>query len=160
MYRAGRISPAIDVLREALKLSPNSRDVRKSLGMLLLENNKIMEASSLYDETVRMFPDGAYLGRVYARQGKTREAAAQFTEAIRHNPGHAKAQFELGQLMLEMNRFAIAVGQFEGVLRMDPDNADAHYGIAPRLPKSVGVRGGVALSRSDMAKTRLAQRSK
>lgn len=55
--------------------------------------------------------------------------------ALRHNPGHAKAQFELGNLMLKLSRHALAVSQFEGVLRMQPDNAGAHYGMALALAK-------------------------
>ncbi len=69
------------------------------------------------------------LGLVLASQGKSAEAAAQYTEALRLDPGSAAAHTNLGLVFYHRGQYAEAVAQYQEALRLNPDSAEAHTNL-------------------------------
>jgi Tfp pilus assembly protein PilF len=62
--------------------------------------------------------------------GRTDEAAGQFSEALRLNPGSAKGHVNLAALLMEKGKPDEAQPHFEQALRIEPKNAEYHSGYA------------------------------
>ncbi len=69
-----------------------------------------------------------------------------FEEAERLAPGNAATQTYLGRVALRQRRWADAQRAFERALAVDPDFAEAHYGLSVALPRQgdAGVERGIA----------------
>lgn len=74
------------------------------------------------------------------KAGRIEEAAAHYREAIRLEPRHIRAHFNLGNLRFQQGRYAEAIPPFEQALRLDPDDeqtrrvlATTHFNIANSL---------------------------
>jgi tetratricopeptide (TPR) repeat protein len=62
--------------------------------------------------------------------GRADEAAKEFSEAIRLNPGSAKVHVNLGSLLTAMGELDQAESHFKQALRIEPKNAEYHSGYA------------------------------
>ena len=62
--------------------------------------------------------------------GRADEAAKEFAEAIRLNPGSAKTHVNLGSLLTTKGELDQAESHFEQALRIEPKNAEYHSGYA------------------------------
>lgn len=75
------------------------------------------------------FPRGI-LGMVLDKQGRFEEAAAQYREALRLNPGLWKAHNYLGSDLAALGRFDEAAGHYREAVRLNPGYAEAHYNLS------------------------------
>lgn len=66
------------------------------------------------------------LGRSLATIGQPQQAVPHLLEAIRLNPNHDKARFDLGSIYMRMQRIQEAYNEFAAVVRINPDDAQAH----------------------------------
>ena len=57
--------------------------------------------------------------------GKTREAAAEYGEALRLNPDHPEAHNNLGAILYSEGKIQEATAHFAAAVRLKPDYADA-----------------------------------
>jgi Tfp pilus assembly protein PilF len=62
--------------------------------------------------------------------GRADEAAKEFSEALRLNPGSAKTHVNLGSLLMAKGDLDDAQNHFEQALRIEPRNAEYHSGYA------------------------------
>ena len=69
------------------------------------------------------------------------QAAAQFEEALRLDPGHAEAHNNLGIALGAQGRRDEAVAQYREALRLKPDFAEIHFNIAMALLNRPGKSG-------------------
>jgi tetratricopeptide (TPR) repeat protein len=79
--------------------------------------------SPLYDAAIHND-----LGFVLTREGKTREAAAQFALAVSLRPTFAEAQNNFGNALAAAGRLPEALDHYREALRLKPDFADALVG--------------------------------
>jgi len=70
-----------------------------------------------------------YLGLIQAKRGFFEEAASNFREALRLDPGNAPYLFLLGNAMLAQGRPEEAFGYFSEAVRVDPGHAYAFCGL-------------------------------
>ena len=75
------------------------------------------------------FPRGI-LGMVLDKQGRFEEAAAQYREALRLNPGLWKAHNYLGSDLAALGRFDEAASHFREAVKLNPGYAEAHYNLS------------------------------
>jgi len=61
------------------------------------------------------------------------EAVAQYQEALRIDPRHADAHYNLGYALFQMGEWEQAVEQYKQALRLKPDNAAAHEYLGDAL---------------------------
>jgi protein O-mannosyl-transferase len=97
------------LFRHTLEVTGKNYVAHNNLGNALVKKSQIDEAINQLQETIEQFeaalrlnPDDAEvhyrLGLALARQGKRPEAAAQFSEALRLNPGYRPAREQLEAL--------------------------------------------------------------
>jgi protein O-mannosyl-transferase len=101
------------------------------------------------------------LGVILARQGKVPAAAEQFKAALRWKPNEPEALANLAECDAVQGRFVEAGTEYQTLLRLKPDNAALHEGLANVLGNSGDVAGAVghlkiALRFAPKTSTRLA----
>ncbi len=67
------------------------------------------------------------------------EAERHYRLALRENPDHATAAFDLGIALEDLGRAGDAIEAYRAALVTDPRLADAHYNVA-RLYEKVGKK--------------------
>ncbi len=95
-------------------------------------------AVTLWEDTVRTQPTDALahynLGVALVDEGGPPAAAmARFEEALRLDPGHARALDNLGMVLFRLGRTAEARQRLERALAVDPRNAVAHNNLGALL---------------------------
>lgn len=78
-------------------------------------------SSRISDSHVHFYQTGS----LRLQEGKPREAAEMFREAIRRSPTHADSHYGLGVSLFQMGKAREAVAAFEETLRLNPAYADA-----------------------------------
>jgi len=76
------------------------------------------------------------LGFVYLQQSKTDDAKELFEQLIAANPSHAKAQYELGKILLDRGEIAEAVAHLEIAARLSPQTDYIHYQLQAAYRKA------------------------
>jgi Flp pilus assembly protein TadD len=84
------------------------------------------------------------LGVVLARQGRIEEAMAQYAEALRLNPDHAKVHNNLGAVLIKQGKLGEALSELAVAVRLDPGNAEAHNNLGAVLVKQGRVEEAMA----------------
>ena len=106
-------------------------------------NGTYLSALNLWAETVANCPGNAFarsnLGcELEAVPGRSREAMAQYKEALRLSPGFAEAHNNLGHALNGEGRTGEAIAELEEALRLKPDYAEAHNNLGIALEKVPG----------------------
>jgi len=70
------------------------------------------------------------LGIIESQKGNTTRAFDCFTTALEHNPRHAEAHYNLGNLYFEVNDFRLARIHYEMAGQVDPSFANAYFNLA------------------------------
>jgi Flp pilus assembly protein TadD len=73
------------------------------------------------------------LGHALAREGRTGEAIAHYTEALRIKPDYAEAHNNLGFALAEQGRASEAIVHYSEALRVVPDYVEAHNNLGVAL---------------------------
>ncbi len=100
---AGRLEPAVEHYREALRIRPGFPFASYGLGVTLEE------------------------------QGKTDEAIARYREALRADPRLVPAHFNLANLLGRAGELEQAVRHYRRALELEPGHRGAHQGLAVAL---------------------------
>ncbi len=91
LYIAGRLSEAIDHLKEALGQDESAYHLRRLLGLCYMETSMMDEAQTEMEEAVRASGRHSWavaeLGCLYARTGRTAEAESLQTELLTRSRG-------------------------------------------------------------------------
>jgi tetratricopeptide (TPR) repeat protein len=78
----------------------------------------------------------SFLGAEEMRQGRLREAAEHYREAVRINPSSANMRYNLALALAEAGRWEEAVREFRLALHLDPSLAEARYRLGVSLARS------------------------
>ncbi len=102
-------------------------------GVALERVNRISEAVEEYRQAIDRYPHlreaHAALGFYYQRQGLLAKAAEEF-RIVATLDGSFLAYFNLGHVMVELERYEEALEAFEQCLRREPEDPATHYEIA------------------------------
>lgn len=116
---------AVTNLTDALALSPADASLHRDLAQALERMGRTNEAAphraaapTLDAGTLARFRHGLELGR----QGKHAEAAAEFREVVRLQPGLVEARLNFGFALEKQGQRQEALEQFEAALRLSPTN--------------------------------------
>jgi tetratricopeptide (TPR) repeat protein len=143
LYAAGvsclNISPqapeAIWLLRQAVRVDPNSHETWHLLGRAQLRAGNFDEALADFRRAVSLQRRAEYLvslgktlqGMSEDPDASRREALALFTEAVSAEPTNALAQFELGRVLSHLKQFDSAKAHLSRALELEPDFYEAAY---------------------------------
>jgi tetratricopeptide (TPR) repeat protein len=134
----GRTAAAIEALRRAQRLDPQSGEIRAELARLLREGERFDEALAEAREAVRLSPDDADTRRIlallYRDQAQNapsahdalRKAAEQYEAVARLEAADGQALLSLVQIYMQLEDAKNAVGALERYVMLDPGNAGAH----------------------------------
>jgi tetratricopeptide (TPR) repeat protein len=127
----------------AQKGSVSSEPVLAEIQQLIQQGN-LAEARSQLTKAIQQFPRQAsfynFLAVIDAQENKYAQAEANFRKAISLTPQYQGPYINLGRLYQEhqaTDREALrkALGVYEGLLKIDPSNEEAHYQCAVLLLK-------------------------
>jgi tetratricopeptide (TPR) repeat protein len=132
--------------REAIKSLPRDRDVVVYLGYDLLNLGQYDQLLALMKQNMDVFPKEPDIpllaGYVYKHDGDRDLAVQAFSEALRRDATVVTAYVNRGFVLNDMEKPAEAAADFNEALAREPNNGQAHLGLA---------FADLALSRSDEA---------
>jgi tetratricopeptide (TPR) repeat protein len=108
-----------------------------NLGNTLLQQNKVDEAITHFQEALQIKPDYAQawynLGNALLQKGQVDEAITHFQKALQIKPDYAGAYNNLGYALLQKGQGDEAIAHFQEALQIKPDYAQARYNLGYAL---------------------------
>lgn len=152
--KAGLAKKCKAAFERAVELDPNHVDARLALidyylmapGFLGGDPDKAMAEAAEIKKRNNVEGHRAY-ARIYTRQEKNDLARKELVDAVRENPGSARAHYLLAGVLINEKNYAEATRELEAALRLDPAYMPAHYrlGAAAALSGSDFARGEASL---------------
>jgi tetratricopeptide (TPR) repeat protein len=119
--------PTAEILAFASDLSPFER-------ALALDERGDDKAADLYSKAIEeqdcVADSFCNLGIIESQRGNTIKAFDCFTTALKHDPRHSEAHYNLGNLYFDLNDFRLAQIHFEMAAQVDPFFANAFFNLA------------------------------
>ena len=146
MLQASRLGEAREYYEKALELQPGSVKVQMNLARLFLRMNAPEEAIPHLEAVVASSSEGGadlaatveahtLLAKIALNAGRTEVAIGHYREAAALEPGSktgSETQLKLGKVLLDEDRVAEAIVQFQAIVEANPKHARAyfHLGLA------------------------------
>ncbi|MCI0418060.1 MAG: FG-GAP-like repeat-containing protein [Acidobacteria bacterium] len=144
----------VDVAGAERKAEPKPKPVVQfRLGLSLLAQGKILEATKAFEEAIRLEPDYSEahfeLGVIRAQQGEQHYGAAieRFLEVLRLNRKHVDAHVYLSNLLEQTGDVEAAVAELKEAVSLEPERADLHVlylALGQRQQKARKYRDAIA----------------
>ncbi len=131
LVSGGRLADAERLLKEAVKIFPESGLARYNLGRLYHVTGKYSDASLELEQAARLRVLGGgdalfkVLGTIYAGVSDFEHAAEAQTRLIAMSPRSAEAHQKLGEARVGQDRYEEALAEFLMTLLIDPKRSDA-----------------------------------
>ena len=127
---AGAVEAVIDAHQTALRLQPDSTEVRANLGLAYERHGEVAAAIALYREALRRDPRRPTLhislGHALGSLGDLDGAIAEMREALRQQPDSAAAHAYLAQVLAQKGQPDDAMAELRLALAREPSREDAH----------------------------------
>jgi len=127
------LNDAIEVLKKALELAPESAKLLHGLGMLLRYLKQPDQALPLVQQAIILEPDNAVyyndLGMIFEDRGEHQKAITFYKRALKLNPQYAIAYSNLGVTYKHLNQLDDAVAAYMKALELKPNMAAAHNNL-------------------------------
>jgi tetratricopeptide (TPR) repeat protein len=135
--QAGRFSEAEGTFRSALAADPLNFELYQDLGVALAKQNRMPEALDHFRRGLELSPESAGLygniGVAYQHLGRHEEAVAHFRKSIWLGSGSANTHKNLANALMALPDPAAAEESLLAALRLEPDDAEAHYMLSQAL---------------------------
>ncbi|HWM67924.1 MAG TPA: sulfotransferase [Steroidobacteraceae bacterium] len=129
-HRRGDVGQAVDLYKTLLDLHPDHADVRRHLGLALLQRGELSDAEPHLLRALELLPQSADvcsdLGTLYKLQGRLKQAERYYCRALELDPNHSDALQNFGTLLLQVQRPLEAVPLLERLAGVKP-NSDASH---------------------------------
>jgi len=120
-------------LERAVQLDPNLAVAHNQLGLLDLQQERVLTAEQHFKKALSIDPKYAEalsnLGVLCSRQGKDADATLFFQQAIQSDPNYSKAHVNLGLALLKQRAVAQAEQQFRAAIQVDPNSPGAYAAL-------------------------------
>ena len=132
-------------VKKAISLDPNNAEAYALLGSLYAKQNKYLEAINAYQQAIPIYEKfvaprkkwkiyNIYLliGDAYIQLGNMVKAKTLYEQAVRVNISpklKLEGYYKLGILCQRLNEHPSAIAYFQKVVRLNPDFAQAYYGL-------------------------------
>jgi len=147
-HRAGRLTEAEKLYRQALTISPQHAETLYHLGIVGLQTGRPNIAIETIGKAVSINAGNAefeyHLALAYQMDGRASAALRHYTQAIRLRPDYTEAHTNLANILVQHNRSAEAAEHYRTVLRLKPDSAETHYNLANVLAQQGALPDAVA----------------
>jgi tetratricopeptide (TPR) repeat protein len=122
---------AVEELRKAMELTPNSARDRLNYGLALLGAGQTKEGVAEIEKVQRQDPSIPHtwfnLGIEYKRQGDFDKATRQFEQMVKLVPDEPISHYNLGVLYKMAERTGDAIKKFELAAQLNPNLAAPHF---------------------------------
>jgi tetratricopeptide (TPR) repeat protein len=129
LLQLGKVSEAIDMLAQVVKLAPGEADGHVDLGTALHALGRTDEAMRSYRRAIELNPRSpeanTNLGRVLCSLNRHEEAAVWCQRAVEIDPGSPVAHNNLAHALSEIGRWAEAEARCRRALALRPDYLEA-----------------------------------
>lgn len=116
------------------EVDPNCAEAYRSLGQIALGNGKFQDAAPMFAKAALLAPNDSMAPALQAdalmKSDRAEEAVAVLESHLRGRAFLDKAMLTLGQAYVQLNELDKAKQTFEALIRADPDEARAYYGLA------------------------------
>ncbi|MFT7617877.1 MAG: serine/threonine protein kinase/Tfp pilus assembly protein PilF [Planctomycetota bacterium] len=130
---------AIESLRMAVRLNPDSPGAHHNLGTEFDTQKRWDEAVAAYREADRLNPEQYFilhcLGNTLKKKGKYDESVAVYREAIRLKPEYSRLHFSLGSNFYRQGKLDEAAAAYRDAIRLDPKDAEPSYWLGWTLKR-------------------------
>ncbi len=144
---AGRAVDAKNLLAGLAARFPDEPRYWRSFAQMCFASNTPEDAAACLAALERLEPAGAFTavvrGLLAWSRGDLAACAAALSEAEAAAPNDALVQTYLGRLHLRRRLWPAAERAFLRALALDPDLAEAHYGLSVALPRQDRVEAGI-----------------
>jgi len=100
----------------------------------LFKSNQIQQALDFIDTLSKEYPDESLLfnirGACYAGLGQLDIAVQSYKKALSIKPDYAKAHYNLGGALQELDKLHDSAKSYENAIALEPENAQAHNNLA------------------------------
>ena len=100
----------------------------------LFKSNQIQQALDFIDTLSKDYPDESLLfnirGACYAGLGQLDIAVQSYKKALSIKPDYAKAHYNLGGALQELDKLHDSAKSYENAIALEPENAQAHNNLA------------------------------
>lgn len=133
LNRQQRSAEAESILREQVRLAPDSAHGHEQLAAALMAQKRYAEAVPVLERAVQLMPTlaKAHFGLGYAcsRLGKPAEAIIHLRAAVLHNPKDADSYSLLADLLSTQDRFSEAADALRHLVQLRPNWGRAHFNL-------------------------------
>jgi tetratricopeptide (TPR) repeat protein len=142
-YDGHLYNDAIRHFQHAIELDPNMARAYDNLGLCYYYQNQNDQAVANYEKAIELGRKSAnpspwpYLNLAITQQFLNRDADAgkNLREAIRLDPAFARAHFQLGTVLEDLQRLDEALAELREAARLDPAYPEPHMALARVLHK-------------------------
>ena len=100
----------------------------------LFKSDQIQQALDFIDTLSKDYPDESLLfnirGACYAGLGQLDIAVQSYEKALSIKPDYAKAHYNLGSVLQELDKLHDSAKSYENAIALEPENAQAHNNLA------------------------------
>ena len=125
-HQVGDNKTAVEFIKKAIDLKPDSADAHNNLGIALKELGKLDEAIASYHKAIAIKPDHAVshcnLGNALKELGKLDEAVSCYREAVTQDSNLAEAHNNLGIALRDQRKPEEAFGFHRRAIALDRQN--------------------------------------
>lgn len=113
-YKAIQANPeSVKNPQQFLDIKPHHPEIYLHLGNLLLEQNRLDEAISIYQTAIVLFNDHPevyfYFGKALAQKPDEQQAMAAYQRAVELDPNHAWSHHHIGDILAAKGQFDEAI---------------------------------------------------
>jgi Flp pilus assembly protein TadD len=134
LLERGDAAAAIDVYTHALRLSPESTDVRLNLANAYLLAGRPEDAVPLCRQALELDSNSAaayyLLGCALLRRYQPEQAAEALQQSWKIDPAVPALDFQMGMAQEELGQIPDGIRDFENVIRAVPDHPSAHFQLS------------------------------
>jgi tetratricopeptide (TPR) repeat protein len=129
----GNLEQAVRVYRSGLDFNPKNAHLHSNLGVALLQQGQLDKAFKELQVALDLLPVSEThnnMGMLLASKDQLVEAIEHYNEAIRLDPGNAKAYFNLGNAFLVQSKLEESAASYRRAISIKPDYAKALSNLA------------------------------
>ena len=137
-----RLALGMAALKEALQLDPENAQYHNTLGLVLLNMGRPLEAQAEFQTAVDLdnnSPDLQHnLGIALAQQNRLEDAIAAYKKALTY-PTYTTpevAYYNMGEAYIRLRKPQEARESFQAAIQLEPTMVAAHYGLGLALSQS------------------------
>jgi tetratricopeptide (TPR) repeat protein/ADP-heptose:LPS heptosyltransferase len=139
LLERGQPAQAVERLREATSLKPDSAVFHHNLAVALARSNAVEEALKHFLRSIELNPRSVdsygNLVLVYQQLGRHDEAIDCLRHKVHLLPNSAEAHHQLGNALRTAGRYEEALASYQHALRIKPDFPDVYHSLGLTLSK-------------------------